>query len=78
MIRPYLSGIISDYKTQGERKTHLTMTIKFFSSKESEETCIMYSKSDNIEVMMDSKTDKIIEEMFFVFFMLFYKDTKNI
>ena len=26
MINPYLSGIINDYKTQGEWKTYLTMT----------------------------------------------------
>ena len=64
MIRPYLSDVINYYKTQGEWKIHLTMTISFFSSKNSEETCTMYSKSDNIEVMMGSETDEIIEELF--------------
>ena len=34
----------------------------------------MYSKSDNIEVMMGNKIDKIIEELFY----FFYKDTKKI
>ena len=38
------------------------MAINFFSSKDSEETRTMYSKSDNIEVMMRSETDEIIEE----------------
>ena len=52
------------------------MTIKFFSSKESEETCIMYSKIDNIEVMMGSKTDKIIEEIFHSFLRFFTKIPK--
>ena len=64
MIRPYLSDVINYYKTQGEWKIHLTMAISFFSSKNSEETCTMYSKSDNIEVMMGSETDEIIEELF--------------
>ena len=35
-----------------------------FSSKNSEETCIMYSKSESIEVMMGNETDKIIEDLF--------------
>ena len=39
------------------------MAINFFSSKDSEKICIMYSKSDDIEVMMGNETDKIIEEL---------------
>ena len=39
------------------------MAINFFNSKDSEETCTMYSKSDNIEVMMGSETDEIIKEL---------------
>ena len=39
MIRPYLSDIINDHKTQGEWKINLTMVINLFSSKDSEETC---------------------------------------
>ena len=50
-IKPYLSDIINDPKTQGELEIHLTMAINFFSSKESEETLTMYSKSNGIEVM---------------------------
>ena len=40
------------------------MTVNFFSSKDFEETHTMYSKSNNIEVMMGNETDKIIEELF--------------
>ena len=72
MIRPYLSDILNDYKTQGEWKIHLTMVINFFSSKDSKETCTTYSKSDNIEVIMSSE----IDESFNNFLILFYKDTK--
>ena len=40
------------------------MAINFFSAKDSEETRIMYSPSDNIEIMMGIETDEIIEELF--------------
>ena len=42
----------------------LTMTINFISSKDSDETNVMYSKRDNIEIMIGSETDEIIEEFF--------------
>ena len=80
-IRPYLSNIINDHKTQGEWRIHsgntiikhktqiewkiqLTMAINFISSKDSDETRTMHAKSDNVEIMMGSETDKIIEELF--------------
>ena len=37
---------------------------QFFVNKDSEETRIMYSNSDDIEVVMGKKTDKIIEDRF--------------
>ena len=40
------------------------MSINFISSKDSDETCNMHTKSDNIEIMMGSETDEIIEEHF--------------
>ena len=64
MIKPYLSGIINYYKTQGEWKIHLIMAMNFISSEDSDETRIMDSKSDNLEIMMGSETDEIIEELF--------------
>ena len=33
-IKPYLSDIINDLKTQSKWKIHLTMAINFFSSKD--------------------------------------------
>ena len=68
-----MSDIINDHKTQGEWKIHLTMAINFFSSKESEQTRIMYSTSDNIEVMMGIETDKIIEDLFDSFLQRYQK-----
>ena len=74
MIRPYLSDIINDHKTQGkwrihsgnkiierktqsERKIQLTMEINFTSFKDSDETCTILGKSNNVEIMMVSETD---------------------
>ena len=56
-------GLIN-YETQfGEWKIQLTMSIKFISSNDSNETHIMHTKSDNIEIMMGSETDDITEEL---------------
>ena len=40
------------------------MQINFISSKDSRETRTIYTKSDNIEIMMSSETDEIVEELF--------------
>ena len=60
-----LSGnIITNYKTQRKWEIYLTTVIKFISFKDSNETRIMHSESDNIEIMIFSKTEEIIEELF--------------
>ena len=64
IIRPYLSDIINNKKTQGEQKIHLRMAINFVCSDDSDETQIMHYKSNNTEIMMGSKTDEVIEELF--------------
>ena len=81
IIRPYLSDITNDHKTQGEWKGHsgntvidyetqgewkiqLTMAINFMSSKDSYETHIMHTKSNNIKIMLSNETDKIFREIF--------------
>ena len=40
------------------------MAINFISSKDSDETCTMHKKSDDVDIMMGSETDEIIEEIF--------------
>ena len=40
------------------------MAINFISSKGSDETCTMHTKSDNIEIMMGSETNEIVKELF--------------
>ena len=65
MIRPYLVYMINDYKNQSEWKIQLTTAINFISSKRnSDETRIMHTKSNNIEIMIGSDTDKVIEDLF--------------
>ena len=78
MVGPYLSDILNDYKTQEEWKIHLAMTMNFFSSKDSEEICTMYSKSDNIEVILGSETDEIIENLFDFFLQRYQKIFRRI
>ena len=72
-IKRYLSDIINDHITQGEWKIKLTKAINFNSSKDSEETCTMYSPSDNIEVTIGIETDKIIEDLFYSFVQKYQK-----
>ena len=51
-------------ETPSEWKIQLTMAINFTSSKDSEETRTMHTKSNNLKIMMGSETDGIIEELF--------------
>ena len=51
-------------ETSSEWKIQLTMAINFISSKDSDETRTMHTKSNNVEIMMDSETDEIIEDLF--------------
>ena len=56
MISPYLSDMLNDNKPRREWKIKLTMSINFISSKDSDETRNLHTKSNNIEVMMGNKT----------------------
>ena len=64
-LRVHSSSEVIDYETQfGEWGTRLTVSINIISSKDSDETCNMHAKSDNIETMIGSETDDIIDELF--------------
>ena len=64
-LKVYSSNEVFDYETQfGEWKIQLTMSVNFISSKDSDETRNMHTKSNNIEIMVGSETDEIIEELF--------------
>ena len=65
VIRPYLVNMINDHKNQNEWKIQLTTAINFISSKPNfDETRIMHTKSNNIEIMTGSDTDEVIEDFF--------------
>ena len=65
MIEPYLVDMINDSKNNGEWIIQLTAEINFISSiPDSSETRIMYTKSDNLEIMIDSDTNEVIEDLF--------------
>ena len=51
-------------ETSSKWKIQLTMAINFISSKDSDETQTMHTKSNNAEIMIGSETDEIIEDLF--------------
>ena len=57
---------VIDFKTTlGEWKIQLSMKINFVSCKDdSDEIRKMYTKSHNVEILMGSETDEIIQELF--------------
>ena len=56
--------MINDYKTRRYWKIQLKMQINLISSKDSEETRTMHTKSHNIEIMIGNKRDEFIEKLF--------------
>ena len=67
MIRQYLSDIMNDHKTQGEWKIELTMDINFISSKDSNETPTLHTKSDNIEITIGNEKMKSLKNILNLF-----------
>ena len=50
-VKPYLKDIITDLQKSGTWKIQLTIASNFNSYKDTDEEQVMYSESDNIEVM---------------------------
>ena len=64
LIEKYLRELIEEYKLKGEWKVQLAIEINFISLKPgSNETHIMYTRSDNVE-MFGYDNDDIIEQLF--------------
>ena len=55
---------VTEHKAQSEWKIQLTMEINFISSKNYDETRTMHTNGNNVEIMMGSETDEIIDELF--------------
>ena len=65
LTEKYLRELIAEYKLKGEWKVQLTIEVNFTSLKPgSDETRIMYTRSDNIEIMFGDDNDDIIEQLF--------------
>ena len=65
LIEKYLRELINQYKNEGEWKIQLIAEINFISLKPgSDETCVMYTRSDNEEFMSGSDTDEVIKLLF--------------
>ena len=65
MIESYLVDMINDHKSQGEWKIQLSAEINFISSKpDFDETCIIHTKTYNIEITIGSDRAEVIENLF--------------
>ena len=62
-IKPHLKDMIDDYKSKGEWKTQITMRIIFISFIDQNETQVMYTKSDNVEIMNGTDTSDAINKL---------------
>ena len=65
LIEKFLRELIEEYKLKGEWKVQLIIEVNFISLKPgSDETRIMYTRSNNIEIMFGDDNDDIIEQLF--------------
>ena len=55
-IKPYLKDMIDDYMSRGEWEIQITIRIIFISFIDKNETQVMHTKSDNVEIMNDTDT----------------------
>ena len=62
-IKPYLKDMIDDYKSKGEWKIQITMRIIFISFIDKNETQVMHTKSDNVEIMNGTDTSDAINKL---------------
>ena len=65
LIENYLRELLEEYKQKGEWSVQLTIEVDFISLKPgSDKTRIMYTRSDNIEIIFGDDNDDIIEQIF--------------
>ena len=78
LIEKYLRELKNYYKNKGEWKLQLIAEINFISLKPgSDETRIMHTISDNIEIMIGDDSDDIIEELFKSFLQKYEESLQN-
>ena len=77
-MEKYLRELIHYYKNKGEWKVQLIAEINFISLKPgSDETRIMHTRSDNIEITIGDDNDDIIEELFKSFIQKYEENLQN-
>ena len=57
--KPFLRNLIDNLKVPGHWKLYLTKELNFMLSQNRDELQLMHSKTDNIESMIDNKTNEI-------------------
>ena len=62
-IKPHLKDMIDDYKSKGEWKIQITMRIIFVSFIDKNETQVMHTKSDNVEIMNGTDTSDAVNKL---------------
>ena len=78
LIEKYLRELINYLKNKGEWKVQVIAEINFISLKPgSDETCIMHSGSDIIEIMIGDDNDDITEEVFKSFIQKYEENLQN-
>ena len=78
LIEKYLKKLINQYKKEGEWKIQLIAEINFISLKPgSDETRVMYTRSDNEEFMNGDNTNEIIKSLFESFLQRFEENLQE-
>ena len=78
LIEKYLRELLEEYKQKGEWKVQLTVEVNFISLKPgSDQTRIMYTRSNNIEIMFGDDNDDIIEQLFESLFKKYEENLQN-
>ena len=78
LIEKYLRELINKYKNEGEWKVQLSAEVNFISLKPgSDETCVMYTRSDNEEFMSGDDANEIIKLLFESFLQRFEENLQN-
>ena len=62
-IKPHLKDMIDNYKSKGECKIQITMRIIFISFIDNNETQLMDTKSDNVEILNGTDTSDAINKL---------------
>ena len=63
-IRSNLKDELNDIKKSDTLKIQLAIAVNFISSKDIDEEDVIHAKSDNKEIKMNDKADKVIQKLF--------------